>query len=105
MADLNEHYRARSGPTNVLSFPAEIPRVVVSQLPSRPLGDIAICATLVEKEAELQDKSLDAHWAHLAPHGFLHLLGYDHQESEESEEMEALEIRILASLGFPNPYE
>lgn len=99
-AELNETYRGKQGPTNVLSFPFEAPPGV--ELPL--LGDIVICAPKVAREALEQGKPLEAHWAHLTLHGCLHLLGYDHIEPEEAEAMEALETELLAALGYPNPY-
>ncbi|MBK8181565.1 MAG: rRNA maturation RNase YbeY [Candidatus Competibacteraceae bacterium] len=96
---LNETYRRKQGPTNVLSFPSETPPEVNSSL----LGDIVICAPVVLREAISQGKTAAAHWAHLVAHGVLHLLGYDHDE-EQAEAMESLEIRILAGLGYPDPY-
>jgi probable rRNA maturation factor len=96
---LNETYRHKQGPTNVLSFPFEAPPEVESAL----LGDIVICAPVVLREAISQGKTLAAHWAHLVAHGVLHLLGYDHDEVQ-AEVMESLEIRILAGLGYPDPY-
>ena len=100
-ASLNQTYRAKSGPTNVLSFPAEIPAETGSGL----LGDLVICAPLVKLEATQQHKSEEAHWAHLVIHGVLHLLGHDHQEPAEAAQMEALEIDLLGHLGFRNPYD
>jgi len=99
-AALNRTYRRRNGPTNVLSFPVETPAEMDPPL----LGDIVICASVVRREAEEQHKTLQAHWAHMTVHGTLHLLGYDHQESEEAEIMEHLERDILAGLGYPDPY-
>lgn len=96
---LNEGYRHKQGPTNVLSFPVETPPEVESAL----LGDVVICAPVVLREAVVQGKTPEAHWAHLVAHGVLHLLGYDHDE-EQAEAMESLEIRILAGLGYPDPY-
>ncbi|MFV0543637.1 MAG: rRNA maturation RNase YbeY [Marinicella pacifica] len=98
--DLNSTYRQKDKPTNVLSFPAEIPDFVESTY----LGDLAICAPVVEEEALEQNKSINNHWAHLTIHGCLHLLGYDHIEDTEAEAMEALEIELLAELGIENPY-
>ncbi len=98
-AALNESYRHKQGPTNVLSFPAEVPPEVESVL----LGDIVICAPVLLREAIAQGKPPVAHWAHLVAHGVLHLLGYDHDEAQ-AEAMESLEIRILAGLGYADPY-
>jgi probable rRNA maturation factor len=99
-ARLNTDYRHVSGSTNVLSFPFEPPPGV--QLPL--LGDVVICAPVVRREAREQKKATDAHLAHMVVHGTLHLLGFDHQEKEDAERMEAAERRILAKLGFDNPY-
>ena len=98
---LNEQYRGFDKPTNVLSFPFEAPPGVELNL----LGDLVICAPIVEKEASEQNKTQIAHWAHLVVHGTLHLLGYDHIEDNEAEEMESLEISILNKLEYPNPYQ
>jgi probable rRNA maturation factor len=100
-AELNAAYRRKSGPTNVLSFPFEVPEGV----PNALLGDLVICAGVVEREAGEQGKPLEAHWAHMVVHGLLHLQGYDHVEDSEAEAMEAEEIAILSGLEFPNPYE
>lgn len=97
---LNETYRHKQGPTNVLSFPFEAPPGVESAL----LGDVVICAPVVLREAFSQEKPAWAHWAHLVAHGVLHLLGYDHQHESHAETMETLEIRILTGLGYPDPY-
>ncbi len=104
MQALNARYRGRDEPTNVLSFPADLPEVVRGALSSQPLGDIVICAPVVEAEAVGQDKPAINHWAHLTIHGVLHLLGYEHQDEDEAEEMEALEARYLSALGIPDPY-
>ena len=99
-AELNERYRRRTGPTNVLAFEFDAP-----ELPSaRILGDVVVCAPVAEREAREQAKRLDAHWAHLVVHGTLHLLGYDHDRSETATEMEAAEREILGRLGYPDPY-
>ncbi|MFC3912075.1 rRNA maturation RNase YbeY [Pseudaeromonas sharmana] len=98
---LNQTYRGKDKPTNVLSFPFECPPGV--ELPL--LGDLVICRQVVEQEAQEQNKPLLAHWAHMVVHGSLHLLGYDHIEDDEAEEMEALEIEFLAALGYANPYQ
>lgn len=98
--ELNQQWRQKQGPTNVLSFPSELPAEL--QLPL--LGDLVVCAPVVEREAGEQNKSLQAHWAHMIVHGTLHLLGYDHIDDSEAETMEALETEIVKSLGFPDPY-
>jgi probable rRNA maturation factor len=101
MSQLNQTYRGKQGPTNVLSFPAELPQEL--ELPL--LGDIVICSAVVQREAEEQSKTPVAHWAHMAVHGTLHLLGYDHIDEDDAEIMEALETRILAVLNYPCPYQ
>lgn len=98
---LNRDYRGKDKPTNVLSFPFEVPEGI--ELPL--LGDLIICAQVVEQEANEQGKTLDAHWAHMVIHGCLHLLGYDHIEDEEAEEMESLETELILGLGYPDPYQ
>jgi probable rRNA maturation factor len=100
MQDLNARYRDRPYATNVLSFPASLPEGVDVPL----LGDIAICAPVVRREAEEQGKALAAHWEHMLVHGVLHLLGHDHEEDREAEVMEDLERTILAGLGRSDPY-
>lgn len=97
---LNNTYRHKDKPTNVLSFPFESPIEIETPL----LGDLIICKQVVEREANEQQKSLSSHWAHMIVHGCLHLLGYDHIEDDEAEEMEGIEIEIMAELGFANPY-
>ena len=98
--ELNLNYRGKDRPTNVLSFPFECPDEV--ELPL--LGDLVICRQVVEREAQEQDKPVMAHWAHMVVHGSLHLLGYDHIEDDEAEEMESLETQIMTGLGFVDPY-
>lgn len=98
---LNAQYRHQNKPTNVLSFPSELPPEL--QIPL--LGDLVVCAGVVAREAAEQGKSPVAHWAHMVVHGTLHLLGYDHESDPEAEVMEALETHILSQLGFPAPYE
>ena len=98
--ELNLTYRGKDRPTNVLSFPFECPDEV--ELPL--LGDLVICRQVVEREAEEQEKPLMVHWAHMVVHGSLHLLGYDHIEDDEAEEMESLETQIMQGLGFDDPY-
>lgn len=97
---LNLQYRGKNNPTNVLSFPADIHEAVGIPL----LGDLVICAPVVEREAAGQGKSIDAHWAHMLIHGTLHLLGYDHTEDEEADVMEALETYLVTQMNFPAPY-
>ena len=101
---LNNEYRGKNTPTNVLSFPAEFPSELREQVDSYPLGDIVICASVVEEEAFDQGKELTAHWAHLTIHGLFHLLGFLHDQQSNAEEMESLEINTLERLGIPNPY-
>ncbi|MCI0399753.1 MAG: rRNA maturation RNase YbeY [Gammaproteobacteria bacterium] len=98
--ELNERWRRSQGPTNVLSFPCEDLEGIAADL----LGDVIICAPVVEREAQEQGKSVMAHWTHLVIHGTLHLLGYDHIDEDRAREMEALETRILDALGYPDPY-
>lgn len=100
MTELNETYRKKPGPTNVLSFPAEIDEEFEIAL----LGDIIICADVVQQEAADANIDLLAHWAHMVVHGTLHLLGYDHIQKQEAELMEETETEILTSLGYPPPY-
>lgn len=100
MLSLNTQFRQKTSTTNVLSFPCELP----PELELDELGDIVICAPVVEQEAKDQNKPRDAHWAHMIVHGTLHLQGYDHIEENEAEEMEALEDTIITALGFPPPY-
>lgn len=101
ITELNRDYRNQDKPTNVLSFPMELPEEIDIAI----LGDIVICAPVVEREATEQNKSLQSHWAHMVIHGTLHLLGYDHIEDEEAEEMESLEIEIMHGLGYKDPYQ
>lgn len=97
-AVLNQTFRDKSGPTNVLSFSYENTGDFFT-------GDLAICAPLLEREAHQQKKLIIAHWAHLVIHGTLHLLGYDHIEESDARIMESLETRIMNQLEFENPYE
>ena len=100
-AELNQQYRHKSGPTNILSFPVDLPEGIVLDL----LGDLVICAPVLEKEAIEQQKVLADHWAHIIIHGVLHLLGYDHIEEDDATIMQTLEIKLLAELGLDNPYQ
>ncbi|MFP1738941.1 rRNA maturation RNase YbeY [Lonsdalea quercina] len=98
--ELNHTYRGKDKPTNVLSFPFEAPPEV--ELPL--LGDLIICRQVVEQEAAEQEKTSEEHWAHMVVHGCLHLLGYDHIEDSEAEEMESLETEIMQGMGYADPY-
>jgi probable rRNA maturation factor len=101
----NKDFRGIDKPTNVLSFPAPEMDVADDQEPApRALGDIAIAYETLRREADEEAKPFLHHLSHLAVHGFLHLIGYDHETDEEAEEMEALEVAILAQLGIPDPY-
>jgi probable rRNA maturation factor len=100
IAVLNEQFRRKKGVTNILSFPFDAPGVVDLDL----LGDLVICAAVVERESKQQLKELDAHWAHIVIHGVLHLLGFDHIEEKDAERMEAKEIKILQKMNISNPY-
>lgn len=101
----NLQYRGKDYATNVLSFPFEIPPGLPKSYRQDIVGDLVLCAPVIASEAAQQQKSLTAHYAHMSVHGLLHLLGWDHELPDAAEAMEALEIKILASLGFPNPYE
>lgn len=101
MTALNDRFRGQNKPTNVLSFPADLPESLAIPF----LGDIAICAPVIEREALEQHKLLESHYAHMVIHGALHLAGYDHIDDSAAKEMEALEIKIMGKLGFANPYE
>jgi probable rRNA maturation factor len=125
-AELNERYRGKRGPTNVLAFLAEAqadakgevkeappdapPDATASAPPSAPpnellpLGDLVICAPVLAREASEQGKQLEAHWAHIVIHGTLHLQGYDHETAEQAAVMEGRERELLAGLGFADPY-
>jgi probable rRNA maturation factor len=102
---LNRRYRDQDRPTNVLSFPCDLPVGLPADQFGDLLGDVVICAPVVAREAREQGKAADAHWAHLVVHGVLHLLGYDHEEPDQAARMETRERVILAGLGFPDPYD
>lgn len=105
-AELNKTYRGKEGPTNVLSFPFEAPPGIdIHLLGDVSLGDLVVCAPVVEREASEQHKALLAHWAHMVVHGVLHLQGYDHIEDEEALIMERLETEIIMELDYPAPYQ
>ena len=97
---LNQTFRAKDKPTNVLSFPYE----PIGEEDQNHLGDLAMCVEVIKREALEQNKSLLAHFAHMTIHGILHLLGYDHIEEQDAKQMEAIEIAALQQLGFENPY-
>jgi probable rRNA maturation factor len=97
---LNRDYRGKDKPTNVLSFPADFPEGTGINW----LGDLVICAPIVEREAVEQSKKSEAHWIHMIVHGTLHLLGFDHIKEDEATIMESLETDILVNLGYPPPY-
>ena len=97
--ELNRRYRDKDAPTNVLAFPID-----AEYLDYDCLGDLVICAPVVAAEAAAQGKTRESHWAHLVVHGMLHLQGYDHQTAEQTVDMEQLEIKILDTLGYTNPY-
>lgn len=97
IAELNRQWRGKDGPTNVLSFPPAGPAPGF-------LGDIALAAETIAAEAEFQGKAFESHAAHLVVHGFLHLLGYDHENPSDAEAMEGRERAILTSLGIADPY-
>jgi probable rRNA maturation factor len=95
---LNARYRRKDKPTNVLSFPAE------AAPGEKRIGDLVVCAAVVASEATSQGKALPAHWAHMIVHGCLHLAGFDHELRADAEKMESTERKILAALGFADPY-
>lgn len=99
-ASLNATYRQQPHATNVLSFPAELPAELGLEL----LGDLVICAPVVQREAAAQGKPAQDHWAHMTVHGTLHLLGFDHVEAQDADIMEGQEISVLSRLNIPNPY-
>lgn len=100
MLELNRHYCGKDKPTNVLAFPLSSTDVADDDA----LGDIIICAAVVTKEAAAQNKEELAHWAHLVIHGSLHLAGFDHITDEDAAIMEPLEVQLLSTLGYTNPY-
>lgn len=101
MQALNSQFRGRDKPTNVLSFPADLPPEIGGGF----LGDVVICVPVVQREAREQGKAAEAHFAHMVVHGVLHLRGYDHIAYDEAEEMEQLEVHLLALGGLPDPYQ
>ena len=101
---LNHQFRKQNKPTNVLSFPAQQFEMPENSHIESELGDIILCAPVIKREAQQQQKPARAHWAHMVVHGVLHLRGFDHQNEKDATIMESLERRILASLGFGDPY-
>lgn len=101
---LNQVFRSKHKASNVLSFPGNYPEHLIAHSGLNPLGDLVICPTVLEQEAEQQKKSNEAHLAHLLVHGTLHLLGYSHDKPGPAQQMEAAEIKVLQKLGFRNPY-
>jgi probable rRNA maturation factor len=101
---LNLRYRDKDYATNVLSFPADLPAGLPAEIRDSQLGDLLLCVAVVKREALEQHRSESDHWAHLTIHGILHLLGYDHLQSEEALVMETLETDLLAKLGISDPY-
>lgn len=102
MIDLNSTYRQQNKTTNVLSFPAAMPSGIDLEYPL--LGDVIVCPAVLLQESIEQHRALEAHWAHIIMHGVLHLLGFDHIKEDEARIMQAMEIKLLATLGFDNPY-
>lgn len=100
MVNLNESFRNKSGPTNVLSFPGE----VNPNFGMHSLGDVVVCAPVVQREAEEAGITMLEHWAHMIVHGTLHLIGYDHVDPKDAQVMETLETKILTDLGYEAPY-
>ncbi len=100
---LNHTYRKKEKSTNVLAFPSALPPEIQLEFPY--LGDVIICPEVLLSESKEQNKTLDAHWCLILIHGILHLLGYDHIKDDEAEIMQAIEIKLLAELGYPNPYD
>ena len=98
--ELNQRFRKKTEPTNVLSFPFEDPPGTQTDV----LGDVVVCAPIVSSQAQTEGKPLSAHWAHMVVHGIMHLRGYDHETPEEADAMEHMETHILEGLGFPDPY-
>lgn len=104
ITELNKTYRGKDIATNVLSFPFEAPPGLPPGEMEEELGDVVVCAAVVEQEAQTQHKNSEAHWAHMIIHGSLHLLGYDHLTEDEAQEMESLEKIALDNLGYADPY-
>lgn len=104
MQKFNFQYREKDYATNILSFLSDLPESLPEEIRQSQLGDLLICAPVVNREAIEQGRQETDHWAHLTIHGVLHLLGYDHEQAEEARVMESLEIETLARLGISDPY-
>ena len=103
--ELNLEALGKNYPTNILSYPSEMPVNIIELMPTLPLGELIICHEVVVREAAEQDKTVAQHISHLVTHGVLHVLGFDHELGQaEQDEMESFEIEILATLNIPNPY-
>ncbi len=103
--ELNLEARGKDKPTNILSYPSEMPVNIIELMPTLPLGELIICHEVMVREAAEQDKTVAQHISHLLIHGLLHLFGFDHElGQDEQDEMERFEIDILARLNLPNPY-
>ena len=103
--ELNLEAREKDYPTNILSYPSDLPAAIIGLMPTLPLGELVICHAVVVREAAEQNKTVTQHISHLLTHGVLHLLGFDHELGQaEQDEMESFEIEILAGLDLPNPY-
>ena len=100
---LNSTYRKKDNPTNVLAFPSELPAEIELECPL--LGDVIICPQVLLAESKELNKALDAHWTLILIHGILHLLGYNHIDDDDAHLMQAVEIKLLAELGYANPYD
>lgn len=103
MTSLNHQYRKKNKVTNVLAFPSAYPDIVELEHPF--LGDVILCPEVIQTESQEQNKTIKAHWSLIVIHGVLHLLGYDHIKDNEAKVMQAIEIKLLAELGYENPYE
>lgn len=104
--ELNQKSRGKDYPTNILSYPSDLPQAVQELMEELPLGELVICHDVIDRQAQEQGKTVDDHLTHLLVHGLLHLLGFDHELGQyEQEQMESLEIEILARLNVANPYE
>lgn len=99
---LNNSYRSQNKATNVLAFPSEIPESIKLDIPL--LGDIIVCPEVILKESTELNKSLESHFALIIIHGVLHLLGYDHIDDNDAKVMQDIEVKLLNTIGFPNPY-